>query len=118
VGLAGALKPDWEDAAGKAMILVGEMETNPALKRLTDNPLLLRLAAEVYALSGKIAGNRSELYRRYVEEAAWERRAELRLVPEEKRSAILDQLEALAWALQAGENKSAKSAGPVARSWD
>jgi hypothetical protein len=89
-----------EEAEREADRLLEEMRRT-ALRRLTDNPLLLRMAAELYAEKGEIARSRAELYRRWVEEEAWER-ARKRGAQEREKGAALDRLEEFAWALQNG----------------
>jgi len=76
-GWLAALRPEGKERAEEeADRLLAKMQARPALRRVLDNPLLLRLAAEVYARTGQIARNRSELYEKWVEET-W-RRAEAR----------------------------------------
>ena len=102
-GWLAALRPEWgPQVENKARDLLGEMGRNPALKRITDNPLLLRLAAEGYAADEQVARNRADLYRLYVETVAWERRESTRQTPPEQKTAVLAALEAIAWKLQQG----------------
>lgn len=51
------------EARQQATDLLEKMRARPSLKRLTNNPLLLRLSAEYYARTGDIVRNRAELYR-------------------------------------------------------
>jgi hypothetical protein len=76
------------------------MQARPALRRLLNNPLLLRLSAEYYARSGRVAENRAALYGEWVEEA-W-RRAEARGANADQKGTALRALEALAWHRQTG----------------
>ncbi len=102
-GWLATLRPEWEpQAEDKARTLLDEMGCNPALKRITDNPLLLRLAAEGYAADERVAHSRADLYRRYVETVAWQRRESIRQTPPEQKTAALATLEASAWKLQQG----------------
>ncbi len=84
----------------EAQTLLEKMRAIPALRRVLDNPLLLRLSAEVYARQGEIARNRADLYARYVAEA-W-RRAERRSADPKQRETALQALEAIAWHLHSG----------------
>ncbi len=97
---------DWDPAA-QAQTLLQKMQANPALRRLLDNPLLLRLSAEVYAEQGEIARNRADLYGRYVE-VAW-KRAERRGAAPVLREKAWQALEVLAWHLQTGGARDEKS---------
>jgi HEAT repeat protein len=101
-GWLAVLKPEWtaEQAESEARTLLEKMQARPALRRLLDNPLLLRLSAQHYALSGEIARNRADLYRLWVEEA-WQR-ATRRGAKEEEKRHFLQALEALAWHLHLG----------------
>jgi HEAT repeat protein len=100
--LAVLKKSEWtaEQAESEARTLLEKMQARPALRRLLDNPLLLRLSAQHYALSGEIARNRADLYRLWVEEA-WQR-ATRRGAKEEEKRHFLQTLEALAWHLHTG----------------
>jgi HEAT repeat protein/energy-coupling factor transporter ATP-binding protein EcfA2 len=101
-GWLAALKPEWtaEEAGARARELLERMRAHPALRRLLDNPLLLRLSAQHYAQAGEIARSRADLYRRWVEEA-WER-ARRRGAKEEEKPRFLEALQALAWHLHTG----------------
>jgi HEAT repeat protein len=101
-GWLAVLKPEWtaEQAESEARTLLEKMQARLALRRLLDNPLLLRLSAQHYALSGEIARNRADLYRLWVEEA-WQR-ATRRGAKEEEKRHFLQALEALAWHLHLG----------------
>jgi HEAT repeat protein len=101
-GWLAVLKPEWtaEQAESEARTLLEKMQARLALRRLLDNPLLLRLSAQHYALSGEIARNRADLYRLWVEEA-WQR-ATRRGAKEEEKRHFLQALEALAWHLHTG----------------
>jgi hypothetical protein len=68
-----ALKPEWQaQVEEKAQSLIEQMQASAALRRLLNNPLLLRLSAQHYAATGAIARSRADLYRQWVEEA-WQR---------------------------------------------
>jgi HEAT repeat protein len=96
-----ALKPEWApQAEEKARRLLEEMRARPALARLLNNPLLLRLSAEHYVRTGRVAESRAALYEAWVEEA-W-RRAEKRGAPADQKGTALQALETLAWHLQTG----------------
>ncbi|MEJ5239845.1 MAG: HEAT repeat domain-containing protein [Anaerolineales bacterium] len=84
----------------EAQILLEKMQSVPALRRVLDNPLLLRLSAEVYARQGEIARNRADLYARYVAEA-W-RRAERRGIDRNRKKRARRALKAIAWHLHSG----------------
>jgi energy-coupling factor transporter ATP-binding protein EcfA2 len=101
-GWLAALKPEWtaEEAEARAWELLERMWAHPALRRLLDNPLLLRLSAQHYAQAGEIARSRADLYRLWVEEA-WER-ARRRGAKEEEKPRFLEALQALAWHLHTG----------------
>ena len=102
-GWLATLRPEWEpQAENKARALLDEMSRNPALKRITDNPLLLRLAAEGYAADGQVARSRGDLYRRYVEIVAWQQRESTREASSDQKAAALATLETIAWKLQQG----------------
>ncbi|MBC7228730.1 MAG: HEAT repeat domain-containing protein, partial [Thermoflexales bacterium] len=96
-----ALKPEWREEAGERADRLLEEMGRTALRRITDNPLLLRMAAELYARKGEIARSRAELYRRWVEEEAWARALRRGAAEEEKKHA-LGRLEEVAWAMQNG----------------
>ncbi|WP_448601007.1 NACHT domain-containing protein, partial [Thermoflexus hugenholtzii] len=101
-GWLAALKPEWtaEEREARARRLLEEMRAHPALRRLLDNPLLLRLSAQHYAQTGEIARGRADLYRLWVEEA-WER-AKRRGAKEEEKPRFRQALQALAWHLHTG----------------
>ena len=94
----GALRPEW-DAAAKGDELLQALEARPALRRL-DNPLQLRLCAEVYAETEKVAESRADLYERYLD-ALW-RRAERRGMAKDRRAVLERAAGALAWHLHTG----------------
>jgi len=89
-----------QQAEEKARRLLEEMRARPALARLLNNPLLLRLSAEHYVRTGRVAESRAALYEAWVEEA-W-RRAEKRGAPADQKGTALQALETLAWHLQTG----------------
>jgi HEAT repeat protein len=106
--LAVLKEKEWtaEQAESEARTLLEKMQARPALRRLLDNPLLLRLSAQHYALSGEIARNRADLYRLWVEEA-WQR-TKTRGAKEDEKRHFLQALEALAWHLHTdGGNEEA-----------
>lgn len=66
---AEAFLTGWLNVLGKpgaAAELLERLRQQPALRRLLDNPLIMRLCAEVYAASGEIVPNRADLYERYL----------------------------------------------------
>jgi HEAT repeat protein len=81
------------------------MQTSAALRRLLNNPLLLRLSAQHYAATGAIARSRADLYRQWVEEA-WQR-ARQRGAAEQDKQQYLAALQALAWHMHTGGDSSA-----------
>jgi HEAT repeat protein len=94
-----ALVPVSEQAEMKAQNLLDAMERRSGLRRVMGNPLQLRLAVAVYTGTGELAGNRSELYRRYLDEVNW-KRAEARGKPPWSRREIESALDVAAWTLQ------------------
>ena len=94
------LRSDWGQGQVKeeAINLHERMANQPALKRVLDNPLLLRISAQVYVREGQIASNRADLYRRYTEEL-WLRAIE-RGVERAKKDEVWKTIEDLAWKLQ------------------
>jgi len=98
------LKPEWQaQVEEKAQSLIKQMQASAALRRLLNNPLLLRLSAQHYAATGTIARNRADLYRQWVEEA-WQR-AQRRGASEQDK--YLAALQALAWHMHTGGDNSA-----------
>jgi HEAT repeat protein len=90
------LRSEWdEDRADiEAGDLLEQMNGRPGLRQLTDNPQILKLAARYYAESdGKLAGNRAELYKQYVQSAYESREAPFSL------DKLREVLEDLAWVL-------------------
>ncbi len=101
MGWLAALKPEWKPEAEKhADRLLEGTRAQPALRRIMDNPLILRLSAEVYAATGEIARNRAELYQRWIDET-WER-AVRRGAPLDQKGHALQLLEEVAWHLHNG----------------
>ncbi len=90
-----ALQPGLGEQSKK---LVETLSAQPALRRLINNPLILRLAAEQFARSGKIAQDRAELYASYANEA-WQR-AISRDAKEEEKELAFQSLEIFAWHIQ------------------
>jgi HEAT repeat protein len=101
------LKPEWpaQQVAEKAQSLIEQMQTSAALRRLLNNPLLLRLSAQHFVATGAIARNRADLYRQWVEEA-WDR-ARQRGAAEQDKQQYLTALQALAWHMHTGGDGSA-----------
>jgi len=100
-GWLAALKPEWKDEVEeRAEALLSEIECHSPLRRVLDNPLLLRLIAEVYAATGQVVGNRAEIYERWIEEV-W-KRALQRGAPKEKKGYALERLEEIAWQMHNG----------------
>lgn len=106
------LKPGWDstETERQASRLLNDLSEHPALRRLLDNPLILRLAAETYALDGDIARNRAGLYTQYLN-AIWQR-AEARGLRADQKSAVFQRLEELAWQLQTGVQLSTRELLP------
>jgi HEAT repeat protein len=99
-----ALKPEWQaQVEEKVQSLIEQMQASAALRRLLNNPLLLRLSAQHYAATGAIARSRADLYRQWVEEA-WQR-AQRRGASEQDK--YLAALQALAWHMHTGGDNSA-----------
>ena len=101
------LKPEWpaQQVAEKAQSLIEQMQTSAALRRLLNNPLLLRLSAQHFVATGAIVRNRADLYRQWVEEA-WDR-ARQRGAAEQDKQQYLTALQALAWHMHTGGDGSA-----------
>ena len=95
------LRVEW-DAHAAAVRLLDEMNTQPALSRLMDNPLLLRLSAEIYARNESIASSRADLYDKYIHHEAWPRAIQRSADPSLK-SIALTALEQIAWRMQSGK---------------
>ena len=101
MGWLAALKPEWKPQAKEhAERLLEGMQAQPALRRVMDNRLILRLSAEVYAASGEIVHSGAELYRRWIDEA-W-KRAVRRGAPQDQKEHALQVLEETAWRLHNG----------------
>ena len=96
-----ALKSGWDDskAADQADKFLYEMMHQPGLKRILDNPLLLRMAIELFATTKEIAKGRTNLYELYIENVAWDR-ASLLGATEKQKDLAMDTLETLAWQSQ------------------
>ena len=100
-GWLAALRPEWkEEAEDRAEAVLSEIKRHPPLRRVLDNPLLLRLIAEVYAATGQVAHNRAEIYEQWVEEI-W-KRAVRRGAQREKKDCALKRLEEIAWRMHNG----------------
>jgi len=101
-----ALKPEWQaQVEEKAQSLIEQMQASAALRRLLNNPLLLRLSAQHYAATGAIARSRADLYRQWVEEA-WQR-ARQRGASAQDKQPYLAALQTLAWHMHTGGDTSA-----------
>jgi HEAT repeat protein len=104
-----SLKPEWKDEINqKVEDLSNGLQAQPALRRMMNNPLILRMAAEQFAYKGNIAQSRAELYENYVQEA-WLRANKRGAQDADKNSAIAT-LEALAWEIQMGSARNEKDA--------
>jgi energy-coupling factor transporter ATP-binding protein EcfA2 len=94
-----ALRPDWnnEKAGTEADNLIKQMKLNRALNNVIDNPLVLRISAQVYTNRGEIAKNRSGLYQLFIKDL-WER-AVHRGANSNIENEVLSNCEILAWQL-------------------
>jgi HEAT repeat protein len=101
---------DYEEKEAKkeARMLVSSLRSQPALRRMSNNPLILRLAAQQYAGSRTVAHNRAELYSAYVKEA-WQR-AIKRGAKQEDKELAFQGLQSVAWHLQVGGSADEMSA--------
>jgi HEAT repeat protein len=110
-----ALKPEWQaQVEEKAQSLIEQMQASAALRRLLNNPLLLRLSAQHYAATGAIARSRADLYRQWVEEA-WQR-ARQRGASAQDKQHYLAALQTLAWHMHTGGDSSATALQTALRS--
>ena len=100
------LRPEW-DARARAKELFRALKSQPALRRL-DNPLQLRLSAEVYAETGEVVHDRSELYRRYLE-IIWERAEKRGAGRQEIKGRLKPAARLLAWHLHTGGESTFKA---------
>jgi len=96
-----------DGAEKEAQALLKQMEGNPSLKRILDNPLFLRLALEIYVREARLVQNRADLYQTAVEKVAW-RRAENRGI-EFSKSIVVKLFRSIAWAIHV-EGKRQRSA--------
>jgi len=95
------LRPDW-NAEVESKRLAAEMGKHPALCRVMNNPLLLRLAAQIYAHNERqIAATRTDLYTRYLDDL-WERAVE-RGTERKRKDTVWQNLEDLAWQMHSGK---------------
>jgi HEAT repeat protein len=110
------LKPEWpaQQVAEKAQSLIEQMQASAALRRLLNNPLLLRLSAQHFVATGAIARNRADLYRQWVEEA-WQR-ARQRGASAQDKQHYLAALQTLAWHMHTGGDSSATALQTALRS--
>ena len=97
------LRSDWgaERVQRETINLHNKMNAQPALHRILDNPLLLRISAQLYSKTGQIATNRTDLYHRYIEEL-WIRAVE-RGVERIEKDKVWNTIEDVAWRLQTGD---------------
>ncbi|MCL6540977.1 MAG: HEAT repeat domain-containing protein [Roseiflexus sp.] len=110
-----ALKPEWQaQVEEKAQSLIEQMQASAALRRLLNNPLLLRLSAQHYAATGAIARSRADLYRQWVEES-WQR-ARQRGASAQDKQHYLAVLQTLAWHMHTGGDTSATALQTALRS--
>ncbi|WP_028459444.1 HEAT repeat domain-containing protein [Chloroflexus sp. Y-396-1] len=110
-----ALKPEWQaQVEEKAQSLIEQMQASAALRRLLNNPLLLRLSAQHYAATGAIARSRVDLYRQWVEES-WQR-ARQRGASAQDKQHYLAVLQTLAWHMHTGGDTSATALQTALRS--
>jgi HEAT repeat protein len=110
-----ALKPEWQaQVEEKAQSLIEQMQASAALRRLLNNPLLLRLSAQHYAATGAIARSCADLYRQWVEEA-WQR-ARQRGASAQDKQHYLAALQTLAWHMHTGGDTSATALQTALRS--
>lgn len=82
-----------------AQRFVVQIGANQGLKRIRDNPLLLRLAIQIYSLQGQLIENRAALYRYFLEDVAWDR-AKSRGFNSISKTIALQALDAIAWHFQ------------------
>ncbi|MFQ5923446.1 MAG: HEAT repeat domain-containing protein, partial [Anaerolineales bacterium] len=85
--------------AEEAKEFLNLIDTQGGLRRIVDNPLLLRIAVETYDESREVVSERAALYKRYIEEHLWQR-AIKRGAPPILKMACLAALEEIAWAIQ------------------
>ncbi len=83
--------------------LLESISHQPALARITNNPLFLRLAVEEYQPDEPPAHSREALCEKYIGKTVWERRDTLRSLSLAERNAAQASLETLAWQLQTGQ---------------
>lgn len=70
----GATGPDIDERANKAAgDLLDRLRSNPALRDLTVNPLLLTMIANVHLYRGALPGSRAELYNEVCQVVLWRR---------------------------------------------
>lgn len=88
------------DAAQRAAMLLDGLKSSNSFHEIIANPLLLRLAAQIYAEQETIVPSRFKLYQKYIEEVAWQLRPETDQLHGDQRAKILEDLETMAWRLQ------------------
>ncbi len=112
-GWLSAFRLDWpkEKAESEAGWLYDRMAAQPALERILDNPLILRLSAQVYASKGRegVARNRADLYRLYTNEL-WDRAVHNRGVDANQKEDVWRAIELLAWQLQLNQKPTVPEA--------
>src|SRR3972149_9064109 len=92
-----------EAAEERAHGLVEQIAWQPALNRVADNPLMLRLLISLYISSGYmelVLRNRADVYQRYLEEVAWKRGLK-RADPPAPLEAVFQWLHVISWSLHA-----------------
>lgn len=94
----------WLDQVGKpvaAAYLLSQLRQQPALRRILDNPLILRLCTEVFTERGEIVSNRASLYKMYLKVLS--ERAKCRGLSDKDIEVLLEAAEELAWYWHSGK---------------
>lgn len=91
------LRKEWSETIciAKAKDLQRKLLLQPSLRRLLENPLNLRLIAEIFSINEYIPHSRAELYRVCIEET-WNRSIK-RGAQSEAKQRVLTAIQALAW---------------------
>ncbi len=98
------LKPEWRsNVIPYANELITKIDRNTSLKKIIDNPLLLRLVIEEFVCNETLSNNRAELFHNYLHNVLWNNRQLTSIIPKERKSRILDLLESYAWKLEGGQ---------------
>lgn len=93
-----SLRPEWKDSTQKRVVdILEELRQQSSLRQMKDNPLFLRLIAEVYSFSEEITHSRMELYEKWIERL-WQIAQDRGGLSEQKET-IMQSLEAIAWIL-------------------